>query len=170
MNGRLETVDDRPAFIFERRLAHSVERVWRAITDPDEARHWSPAVPDWKLEPGERFGLEGSGGGDGEILELDPPHLLAFDWGGQLFRYELQADGDGCLLRFTHVFDDRGDGAQHAAGWEVCFDRFDALLAGGSLSDSESLERWPEVHERYAEQFGLDPEVGRRMFAEHGKR
>jgi hypothetical protein len=25
----------------------------------------------------------------------------------------------------------------------------------------------PELHERYAERFGLDPEVGRRAFAEH---
>ncbi len=144
--------------------------MWRAITEPEELRHWSPGVPDWRLESGERFGVEGSGGGSGEIIELDPPRLLAFDWGDQHFRYELEDDGVGCLMRFTHVFDDRGAGAQHAAGWEVCYDRLDALLAGTPLSESDSLERWPEVHERYGEQLGLDPEVGRRMYAEHMQR
>jgi uncharacterized protein YndB with AHSA1/START domain len=141
--------------------------VWRAITEPDELRHWSPGIPDWKLEPGEAFGVEGSGGGSGKILELEPPHLLAYDWGDQHFRFELRADGGGCVLQFTHVFDDRKLGAQHAAGWDVCFDRLDALLDGEPLSEAASLGRWPEIHERYAEHLGLDPEVGRRMFASH---
>jgi hypothetical protein len=38
MNGSLETVGDRAALRFERRLDPSVERVWRAITKPDELR------------------------------------------------------------------------------------------------------------------------------------
>ena len=33
-HGTLETVDGRPALRFERRLPHSVERVWRAISEP----------------------------------------------------------------------------------------------------------------------------------------
>ena len=36
--GILETIDGRPALRFDRTLAHSVERVWRAITDPQRAR------------------------------------------------------------------------------------------------------------------------------------
>jgi uncharacterized protein YndB with AHSA1/START domain len=168
VNGRLETADNRPVLIFERRFAHAVERVWRAITEPDELRHWSPGIPDWKPEPGEAFQVEGSGGGCGKIVELEPPHLLAYDWGDQHFRFELRADGDGCVLHFTHVFDDHTLGAQHAAGWDACFDRLDALLGGGRpLSEAASLERWPELHERYAEHFGLDPEVGRQTFATH---
>ncbi len=81
--------------------------------------------------------------------------------------YELRADGDGCLLVFVHEFDDRALGAQHAAGWEACFDGLDALLAGTPLSERESLERWPQLHERYAASCGIDPEIGRRMFAQH---
>ena len=37
-----------------------------------------------------------------------------------------------------------------------------ALLAGGMLSESEAMEAFPELHERYAEAFGVDPETGRR--------
>jgi hypothetical protein len=36
MTGTLETIDGRPALRFERRNSHSVERVWRALTDPSE--------------------------------------------------------------------------------------------------------------------------------------
>ncbi|HEX8073920.1 MAG TPA: SRPBCC domain-containing protein [Thermoleophilaceae bacterium] len=42
MNGTLETIDGRPALRFERRLPHSVERVWRAITEPEELKAWFP--------------------------------------------------------------------------------------------------------------------------------
>jgi uncharacterized protein YndB with AHSA1/START domain len=166
MNGTLETVDDRPALRFARHLDHSVERVWRAITEPEELRRWYPGVPKWDLEPGARFTNE-QGQGGGQIIELDPPRLLAYSWGAERFRFELQPDGDGCLLVFTHVFDDRALGAQHAAGWEVYLNRLDAHLAGGFLSEEDAHEVAPDLHERYAESFGLDPEVGRRMFAAH---
>jgi len=167
MNGRLEPTDNGFALRFERHLGHPVERVWRAITEPEELRHWSPAVPDWELEPGSRFTAEGSGGGTGEITEVSAPHLLAYTWGDQRFRFELQDEGGGCLLIFTHEFEDRSLGAQTAAGWDVCFDRMDALLAGTPLAEKDSLQRWPDLHERYAESFDIDPEVGRRTYAEH---
>ncbi len=150
MNGRLETVDDRPALRFERRLDHSVERVWRALTDPSELGEWFP--------PGEE-GLE--------VTDSDPPRLLAGTWYGDVLRFELQPDGDGCLLVFSHAFADRETAARTAAGWDRCFARLDALLAGAPMSEAESLQAWPEVHELYAEEFGVDPEIGRRAFAEH---
>ncbi len=37
MNGTLQTIDGRPALRFERRLDHSIERVWRAVTEPGGA-------------------------------------------------------------------------------------------------------------------------------------
>jgi uncharacterized protein YndB with AHSA1/START domain len=163
MNGSLETVDGRPALRFERRLEYPVERVWRAVTEPAELERWFVAPVQWKPEAGEVFeSMEQRG----EITELEPPRLIAWSWGGELFRFELSPDGDGCRLVFVHVFDDRTLGADHAAGWEVHFDRLDAHLAGGFMSFDEALRAVPEVHERYAERFGLDPEVGRRRIAE----
>jgi uncharacterized protein YndB with AHSA1/START domain len=149
MNGILETVDDRPALRFERRLDHSVERVWRAITDPAELRNWFP--PEEAMT----------------VTESDPPRLLAGTWFGDRLRFELRPDGDGCVLVFSHIFDDRDTAARSAAGWDRCFVRLDALLAGEAVSEADSLEGWSEVHERYAEEFGVDPEVGRRALAEH---
>jgi uncharacterized protein YndB with AHSA1/START domain len=166
MDGTLTTIDGRPALRFERRLAHPIERVWRAITEPGELEAWFVARPDWRPRVGETFNAMDQ---DGEVTDVDPPNLLAWNWGGELFRFELSPDGDGSLLVFTHVFDDRKFGAQHATGWEVHFARLDALLAGGALSEAEAMEDWAEIHERYAERFGLDPEVGRRAMAAYEK-
>ena len=35
------------------------------------------------------------------------------------------------------------------------------------MSEAASLEAGPAAHERYGEAFGVDPEVGRRAYAEH---
>ncbi|HEX4363273.1 MAG TPA: dihydropteroate synthase [Solirubrobacteraceae bacterium] len=35
------------------------------------------------------------------------------------------------------------------------------------MSEAASLELWPDVHERYAAAFGVDPELGRRAYAAH---
>ena len=111
-DGTLLTVDDRHVLRFERRLDHSVERVWRAITDPDELRHWFP--PEDPIA----------------VTESEPPRLLAGTWFGDPVRFELQPDGEGCVLVFTHTFDDRDTAARSAAGWDSCFRRMEALLGG----------------------------------------
>jgi uncharacterized protein YndB with AHSA1/START domain len=146
--GALETIDGRPALRFERRLAHSVERVWCAITESKEMRHWFP-------------------GSTWEVTQSEPPRLLVGSWYGDTLRFELTPDGDGCLLVFTHAFAERDKAARDAAGWESCFVRLDALLAGEPMSEADSLKGWPEMHERYAESFGVDPEIGRVAFAQH---
>ena len=138
-----------PQLRLERRYAHPVERVWRALSDPEERREWFP--PDGPLE----------------VVEQDAPRRLVATWFGDELRFELRPDGDGCVLVFTHAFADRDTAARTAAGWERCFARFDALLAGDPLGEAESLAAWPEAHERYAAEFGVDPELGRRAFAEH---
>ncbi|MEA2587510.1 MAG: hypothetical protein QOH66_437, partial [Actinomycetota bacterium] len=43
MNGKLEALDaDRWTLRFERHLAHPVEKVWRALTEPEQLRSWFP--------------------------------------------------------------------------------------------------------------------------------
>jgi uncharacterized protein YndB with AHSA1/START domain len=160
MRGRLETVEDRPALRFERHLEHSVQRVWRAITVPGELARWFVAPVEWKPELGETWSAMGQAG---EITELEAERVLAWTWGNERFRFELRGDRDGCLLAFTHVFDDRTLGAQHAAGWDAYLDRLDAHLAGGFLSEQEAHRAVPERQQRYAESFGPDAEAGRRV-------
>lgn len=171
-HGTLETLDDAYALRFERHLSHPVDRVWRAITEPEELRHWYPGVPDWKLEQGATFESDGLDG-TGKILELEPPRVLEYSWGagddwdGDVFRFELTLTEEGCILVFTHRFSDRRTAARDGAGWELCFERLDALLAGAPIGEAESLEGWPELHERYASELEVDPKLGREAFAGH---
>jgi uncharacterized protein YndB with AHSA1/START domain len=167
MIGRLVSRGVGASLRFERVLALRVERVWRAITEPDDLAAWFPGVPRFDpLEPGATFLVEGDAGGSGRIVELGAAGLVAFEWGDDELRFELEPDGDGCRLRFSHTFSDPATGARTAAGWEVCLDRLEAQLQGAPIDAREAMKRWPEVHEAYAAAFGLDPEVGRRAYAE----
>ena len=159
-DGTLETIDGRPALRFERTLGHSVERVWRAISDPAELERWFPAAADWTPATGEIFEAYG---GSGEVTEVDAPHRLSWTFGDDGYSFELSAEGDGCRLIFTHVFDDRSLAAQTAAGWETYLSRLEPHLAGGHLSEADAHQPWEELHERYAERFGVDPTPGRRF-------
>jgi uncharacterized protein YndB with AHSA1/START domain len=149
MNSKLETIDGTTVLRFERHLDHSVERIWRATTEPQELCHWFPTV------------------GELQVTGSDRPRLLVGLWFGDTLRFELQPEGQGCLLTFTHSFSGREKAARDAAGWDSCFARFDALLAGEPMSEADSLESWPETHERYAQHFGVDPVLGREAFAQH---
>jgi uncharacterized protein YndB with AHSA1/START domain len=136
MTATQQTVDGRPALRIERRLAHSVERVWRAVTVPAELARWFVAEVPWTPEAGEQFE---AGGAQGQITACEPPRLLAWTWSVEQYRFELTPDGDGCVLVFTHVFNPEfGPAWQHAAGWETYFNRLDAHLAGGFLSEEEA--------------------------------
>jgi uncharacterized protein YndB with AHSA1/START domain len=164
MDGRQETIDGRPALVFERHLDHSVERVWRAVTEPEELARWFVAPVEWRPEVGETFeSMEQSG----EVTTVEEPRRFAWTWGGEDFSFELEPEGRGCRLTFTHVFDDPALSADHAAGWEVHFDRLDAHLAGDHMTFEDAAKRVPELHERYAETFGVDPEPGRERIREH---
>jgi uncharacterized protein YndB with AHSA1/START domain len=152
--GTLETIDGRRALRFERRLAHSVDRVWRAVSEPAELERWFPAAADWTPAVGETFEAAGM---TGEVIEVDAPHRLAWSFNGELYRFELAAREGGCLLVFTHVINDDALAAQTAAGWDTYLARLEPHLAGGFLSEEEAHEPWAEIHERYAQRFGVDP-------------
>jgi uncharacterized protein YndB with AHSA1/START domain len=150
-SGTQDIVDGRPALRFERHLDHAIARVWRAVTEPAELARWFVSEVPWTPVPGERFE---AGGERGRITALKPPRLIAWTWGVERYSFELTADGDGCVLVFTHVFDPRhGPGWQHAAGWETYLNRLDAHLAGGFLSEEQAHEGVGELVERYRERF-----------------
>ncbi|HEX4363274.1 MAG TPA: SRPBCC domain-containing protein [Solirubrobacteraceae bacterium] len=91
-----------------------MERVWRAVTDPAELECWFVVAAPWTPELGETFG---AGGQQREIVALEEPFCLAWTWADERYQFDLQVEGESCLLTFTHVFDARhGTGAQHADG------------------------------------------------------
>jgi uncharacterized protein YndB with AHSA1/START domain len=148
------TVDGRPALRLERRLNHPIERVWRAVTEPAELARWFVGEVAWKPEAGETFEALGE---RGSVTALEPPRLLAWTWGVERYRFELTPDGDGCILVFTHIFNaELGPAWQHAAGWETYFNRLDAHLAGGFLSEEHAHEGIDALMKHYRETFNAD--------------
>jgi uncharacterized protein YndB with AHSA1/START domain len=157
VNETLSTVDGRPVLRFERRLKCPLERVWRAVTDPDYLTSWFPAQLNI-----ERFAVGGridfvfpDGAGptlDGAITELDPPHVFAYTWASELLRFELHPDGEGCILIFTHTFDDRPAAASYAAGWHQCLDALEDRLSERPVG---AFSRHAELHEHYVDAFDL---------------
>lgn len=158
----LETIDGRPALRFERTLAHPLERVWRAVSVPAELERWFPAAVDWTPAVGETFHAAGA---TVEVTEVDPPHRLAWTYAGELYSFDLAAHEDGCRLIFTHVIGDRTLAAQAATGWQAYLSRLEPHLGGEYLSEQEAHQSWEQIHERYAERFGVDPTPGRRFAA-----
>ena len=146
-DGRLTVDGDRAVLNFERRLPFPVEVVWSAITDPHERAQW---FGETTIEAREGGTIDMVATGPplpperkrmtGRILVWDPPHVLEHEWKQPIVedgvvRYELTADGDGTLLRFTH----RGLGVRNASGFlggtHAFLDRLEAYLTGDELPD-----------------------------------
>jgi uncharacterized protein YndB with AHSA1/START domain len=146
-NGQLLVDGDRAVLNFERRLPFPIDAVWSAITDPAEREQW---FGETIIEPREGGLIDMVATGPplpperkrmtGRILVWDPPNVLEHEWKQPIIedgvvRYELTADGDGTLLRFTH----RGLGVRNASGFRggthAYLDRLEAHLAGDELPD-----------------------------------
>jgi uncharacterized protein YndB with AHSA1/START domain len=162
IDGSLEQAEDgTPMLRFERRYAHPVERVWRAITEPEELRAWFPQRVEFR--PDLRVGAAvvysddpnmPDATFDGEVLALDPPHLIELRWGTDLLRMELRADGDGTVLVFTDTFAERDKAARDATGWHVCLDALPSVLDGTPPPPGDPMDRWAELNPGYVARFG----------------
>ena len=157
MNATIRTVDGHTVLRFERRLAHRPEKVWRALTEAQHISEWFPSDMQMDLAVGARIRFVFRNGEaptlDGTITELDPPRVFAYTWGEDAWlRWEIRPEPDGCLLVFTHTFDDRPSAASFAFGWQSCLGVLEALLDERPAPASED---YASVHEAYVEEFGL---------------
>jgi uncharacterized protein YndB with AHSA1/START domain len=165
----LEDHDGRSALRFERALAHAPERVWRALTSRDALLDWHPTP--FELDPspptrGSQVRFIAPDGGpeipDGVLLEYDPPRALAYTWGGDELHWELHPDGAGCVLRLTHIFDDRLKAARDASGWHLCLDALSSSLDADPRPQRGSEPHlplgWHELNREYQRRFGIAPE------------
>jgi uncharacterized protein YndB with AHSA1/START domain len=171
----IEVEGDRVGVRFERRLDHPPERVWRAVTETEELAKWFPARPEIGGE--RRVGSEltftypnnEEPPETGQIVQFDEPRIFAFTWrssgdDAHLLHFELEPDGDGTRLIFTHELP-KPDSAKVAAGWQLCLDDLELALADAPRADFPE-GKWVELHEEYAERFGVSPEAGRQALRE----
>ncbi|MEV6315003.1 SRPBCC family protein [Streptomyces sp. NPDC051776] len=168
MNETLTTADGRPVLRIERRLGHPPEKVWRAVTEPEHLSQWYPfRATRLELRLGGKIRFDDGAGTtlDAIVTELDPQRLFAFSTrapaemtreSDDLIRFELRPDGTGCLLVFTHIFDDRYAAASYASGWQVCLDALEAVVDERPVEPSYPVA---SMHDAYVEKFGLDSGV-----------
>jgi uncharacterized protein YndB with AHSA1/START domain len=161
MNGTYITVDDRPALVFERRLAHPFDAVWRAISEPGELASWFPNRVEIEARVGGRMQFTFPEGLDyppieGEVLAYEPPHRFHFTWGPDELRFDLEPldGGAACLLRLTDVLSESEKAARDAAGWHVCLDTLDDHLSGVETAPpgTRPNSAWKGYYERYVGQ------------------
>lgn len=135
-----------PDHVYQIRIRTTPERLWAAITDPEETRRYyfgarntmgGPAGSRWesRVEDGTLF-IEG------EILESDPPRRLV-----QTFHYlgdetarteaatrvswEIERDGDECVLTLVHHGLEAAPGTRRVVstgGWTTILARLKEYL------------------------------------------
>jgi uncharacterized protein YndB with AHSA1/START domain len=155
--GTLTRRGDRWELRFERRLPHPPEKVWRAITEPEHLAAWFPSEVHGEREAGAALTFVFTRGEgpptEGEILVYDPPSTFEFRWEKEVLRFDLRAEGEGCVLTFVDTFDELGKAARDGAGWHACLDVLGHHLAGEAPPWSQE-DHWKEVHAGYVEHFG----------------
>jgi uncharacterized protein YndB with AHSA1/START domain len=157
--------------VLVRDLAHPPAKVWEAITEPEHLREWAPFDSDRSLGTVGTAKLTTVGAptplvSQTQVKRAEAPRVLELNWGGQDLRWELepQAHG-GTRLTLWHNID-RGFISMGAAGWHICFDVLDRLLAGqplGRIVGAEAMKYgWQRLNAEYAQQFGVEPPVWKR--------
>jgi uncharacterized protein YndB with AHSA1/START domain len=134
--------------VYEIYIRTTPERLWEAITDPDIRKKYNfgaGAFSDWKVGSPYQMGADGERLlGEGEILEVDPPHKLVHTmtalWGDDVkaegasrVTWEITQIEDSCSLRVTH--DQLRDGAndQLFGGWPMILSGLKTWLETGEL-------------------------------------
>jgi uncharacterized protein YndB with AHSA1/START domain len=143
--------------VFERRFEAPRERVWRALTEPEELAGWL-AEAEIELRVGGSIVLKFDDGDErGTITELREPELLAYTWNegetDSLVRFELEPDGDGTRLMLRHTFEGEVDLSSYGGGWHHHLEQLVAQMAGTPIAwDSIRYRELKSEYERRAQQ------------------
>jgi uncharacterized protein YndB with AHSA1/START domain len=129
----------------EIQIAAHPETVWEFLVQPEKATRWMGEAASLDPRPGGEYRVEVIPGqvAAGEFVEVDPPHRLVWTWGwtaesqspvaegSTRIEVELEPDGDGTLLRFTHSgLPDQDATQKHAHGWDHYLERLESAARG----------------------------------------
>jgi uncharacterized protein YndB with AHSA1/START domain len=154
-SGTYISVGGRPAVRFEREYRHALERVWRAVSEADQARQWFPSALTFEPRVGGAVRFTGDpnmSDGEGVVLEYEPPRLLAFTWGDGEVRIALEPVGeDRCRFVLINVLGADNEAARNAAGWAVCLGELDKVAQGEQTQGPHAVPVpvWQAAYESY---------------------
>jgi uncharacterized protein YndB with AHSA1/START domain len=145
------TGDDHSVYPVQRSAVIAVvrERVWRAITEPEQISQWFDGSMKWdfRLAAGEtiRLSVNGEHIGDATIAVVEPPERFAFRWmpepgnpAESLVTFLLETVSEGTRVTVTEAgFEALPDNVRqrrrdmNAQGWGIALDNLSAYLRDG---------------------------------------
>ncbi|HUK96128.1 MAG TPA: SRPBCC family protein [Gaiellaceae bacterium] len=151
MDATTETTE----IVRELSIAASPETVWELLVDPGKVTRWMGERAAFDARPGGAYHLAVVPGhtARGEFVEVDRPHRLVFTFGWEdgssevepgttTVEFELEPQGEGTLLRFTHSgLPSRETAASHAEGWDHYLARLGVTAGGGDPGRDPWLDR-----------------------------
>ncbi|HEX3471723.1 MAG TPA: SRPBCC domain-containing protein [Silvibacterium sp.] len=145
--------------ILIRELRHAPAMVWESLIDPVQLREWAPFEVDRRLDTtGAAVNLTWVGTAnvsEATVIRADAPRMLEY---GDM-RWELEPLGNGTRLTLWHSIDRRFI-SWGAAGWHICIDVLERLLAGeaiGLIAGAAAMNfGWQRLVTEYAKQFGTE--------------
>ena len=137
-----------PENVYEIEIAATPERIWDAITDPQQTRQYfygALSKSDWTV--GSRWTSESEEGEvylDGEILEIDPPRRLVHTLrvvqdptaaleAPSTVEWQITPLGDTCRLTMTHTGRGPATTEYTAGGWNTILGGLKELLETGQV-------------------------------------
>jgi uncharacterized protein YndB with AHSA1/START domain len=135
------------SIVVERQMAHSPERIWRALTTSHLISEWL-MTNDFEPVEGHRFTLRAtplpgwSGVTNCVVLKVEPPRLLSYSWGNgtesdsglkTIVTWTLTANREGTFVRMEHSGFRAQDEAGYrgmGSGWPRILARLEAAAAG----------------------------------------
>jgi uncharacterized protein YndB with AHSA1/START domain len=162
---KVHKVGEEWTLILVREFRHPPAMVWQALTDPAHLFEWAPFDADRNLAAAGPVKLSTVGTPTPQVSETtvkraEAQKLLEYNWGGNDLRWELEPLDSGTRLTLWHSIDRRFI-SWGAAGWHICFDVLERLLAGepiGRIVGAEAMKfgGWQRLNAEYAKQFGVE--------------
>ncbi|MEV4422018.1 SRPBCC family protein [Patulibacter sp. NPDC049589] len=146
--------EGRPAVRFVRRYPHSTDRVWAAVSTPEELVRWFPSRVELETRAGGTIRFSGDPYMEpttGTVLAYAAPRRLAFTRGEDEVHLTLESLADGgTTLTLINVLEAPDTAARNAGGWPVCLVVLDRWLAGEETAGPHHApEEWEPVHDAY---------------------
>jgi len=153
---------------FERRFDRPIDKVWRAVVEPEHRDAWFPQRIIGELEAGAALRFVDdpnipAEGFEGRCVAVEAPRLLELEWGDDRLRMELEPDGDGTRFVLLDTIAERRHAARTGAGWHLCLEGLHAEVDGSAPPAATDEATWNEVHGAYLEAVGGDRHVWGQM-------
>jgi uncharacterized protein YndB with AHSA1/START domain len=158
-----KTPGDSWRLILVRHLKHAPDKVWRALTQPEQLSQWAPFDASTNLGTvGANVKLTWVGSPGPHVTETQVSRAefakeLEYMVDGNPMRWQLEATDSGTKLTLWASIDRRYV-AMGAAGWQICLDVLDHALAGTPISrkagpETMKFEGWQRLNAEYTKLF-----------------